>query len=48
VADPVGEQFNRLDKAGVLDLLDERLYVATFAAAKAMELAVVRADVKRR
>ena len=46
VADPVGEQFNRLDEADVFDLLDERVDVAAFAAAKAVEVAVVGPDVK--
>ena len=44
----VGEQFDGLDEADVLDLLDERVDVAALAAAEAVEVAVVGADVKRR
>ena len=48
MADAIGEQFNCLDEADVLDLLDERVDVAAFAAAEAVEVAVVGPDVKRR
>lgn len=48
VADPVGEQFDGLDEADVLDLLEERVHVAALAAAEAVEVPVVGADVKRR
>ena len=48
VADAVGQHLDRLDEADVFDLLDERVHVATFAAAEAMEVPVVGADVKRR
>ncbi len=48
MADPVGEQFHRLDEADVFDLLDERVDVAAFAAAEAVEVAVVGTNVKRR
>ena len=48
MADAVGEHFNRLDEADVLDLLDERVDVAAFAAAEAVEVAMVGPDVKRR
>ena len=48
VADPVGEQLDRLDEADVLDLLDERVDVAALAAAEAVEVAVVGPDVERR
>src|ERR1700752_4035327 len=48
VADPVGEQLNRLDEADVLDLLDERVHVAALPTAETVEVAVVGADMKRR
>ena len=48
MTDPVGEQFDRLDEADVLDLLNERVHVAALGAAEAVKLAVVRADMKRR
>ena len=48
VADPVGEHLDGLDEADVLDLLQERVDVAALAAAEAVEVAVVGADVERR
>ncbi len=48
MADAVGEQFHRFDEADVLDFLQERVHVAAFAAAEAVEMAVVGPDMKRR
>jgi hypothetical protein len=48
VADPVSQQFHRLDEAGVLDLLHEGVDVATLPATEAMEEAVVGPDVEGR
>ncbi|NCL73462.1 hypothetical protein AIIKEEIJ_00899 [Rhodococcus sp. YH1] len=48
VADPVGELLDGLDEADVLDLLQERVHVAALAAAEAVEVTVVGADVEGR
>ncbi len=48
VPDPVGQQLDGLDEAHVLDLLEEGVHVAAFAAAEAVEVAVVGPHVKRR
>ena len=48
VTDPVGEQFNRLDEADTLDLLQEGVGVAAFPAPEAVEVPVVWPDVERR
>src|SRR6185437_525124 len=48
VACSVGEQFDGLDEADVLDLLHERVDVTALSATEAVELAVVGPDMKRR
>src|SRR6202012_260636 len=48
VPDPVGQQLDGLHKAHVFDLLHEGIHVAAFAAAEAVEVAVVGPYVKRR
>ena len=42
----VPEQFDGLDEGDMFDLLDEGVHVAAFAAAKAVEVAVVGSHVK--